>query len=304
VVVLVANQRGASVSVLDATNKAVIATLTTGDGPHEVAVSPDGKTAVVTNYGGQSGPGNSLTVVDVATHTVKATISLGDYRRPHGAVFLPGGRQLIVTSETNQAVVIVDVDSAKVVHAIPTTQQGSHLIAVRADGKMGYTGNVRSGSITEIDIAGRATGRVLPVATNTEGIGVTPDGSEVWVASRDQHKLFVVNTKQWKVTDTLDAPGTPYRVAFSPDGKTAFVPSPTANVIRTFDTKTKKAHPPTQMPDGCQPVGIAVGHDGTTAYAACGQSATLQFIDVRANAIAGNLPTGPAPDGVAIARMN
>lgn len=72
-VVLVANQQGASVSILDATAHATLATLPTGDGPHEVAASADGRTAVVTNYGGQSGPGSSLTVIDLAKRTVRAT---------------------------------------------------------------------------------------------------------------------------------------------------------------------------------------------------------------------------------------
>ncbi len=302
-IVLVANQRGASVSILDATSRTSLAVLPTGDGPHEVAISPDGRTAVVTNYGAQAGPGNSLTVVDIPSRSVRTTISLGEYRRPHGAVFFPGGKQLVVTSETNQAVVIVDLDSAKVIQAIPTTQEGSHLIAVRRDARVGFTGNIRTGSVTEIDLAARKTGRVIQVATNTEGIGVTPDGSEVWVASRDQNKLFIVDTRAWRVRDTIDAPGLPYRVAITPDSKLALVPSPTANVIRVFDVGTKKETAPVPMPEGCQPVGTAVGADSKTAYIACGRTNTMQIVDIATRTVTGSVPTGTAPDGVAIVRL-
>src|SRR5262245_57127541 len=54
--VVVANQQSASASLLqaDGTMKHV----PVGAGPHEAAVSPDGKTAVVTVYGVGGAPGN------------------------------------------------------------------------------------------------------------------------------------------------------------------------------------------------------------------------------------------------------
>jgi len=39
--------------------------LDTGNGPHEVAVSPDGRTAVACNYGTRGAPGRTLTVIDL-----------------------------------------------------------------------------------------------------------------------------------------------------------------------------------------------------------------------------------------------
>ena len=42
----------------------ILKTLPTGEGPHEVVVSSDGSTAVVTDYGGQNGA-DALTVIDV-----------------------------------------------------------------------------------------------------------------------------------------------------------------------------------------------------------------------------------------------
>ena len=49
--IVVANQEAASATVLDAATLKPIATLPVGVGPHEVAMSPDGRWAVVTNYG-------------------------------------------------------------------------------------------------------------------------------------------------------------------------------------------------------------------------------------------------------------
>ena len=81
---VVANKAEATVSLIDHTSGDVVATLEAGFGPHEVGISPDGRLALVTNYGTRENPGNSLTLLDIPSASVLRTIDLGDYRRPHG----------------------------------------------------------------------------------------------------------------------------------------------------------------------------------------------------------------------------
>ena len=85
---VVANKAEATVSLIDLENGGVVATLPTGEGPHEVAVSPDGRFALVTNYGTREQDGNSLTLIDIAAAEVVSTIELGEYRKPHGIEWL------------------------------------------------------------------------------------------------------------------------------------------------------------------------------------------------------------------------
>src|SRR5688500_1844100 len=66
---VIANQQGASATVLDAATLNTVATVPVGQGPHEVAISTDGRWAVVTNYGLQGVPGNTLSVIDLAAET-------------------------------------------------------------------------------------------------------------------------------------------------------------------------------------------------------------------------------------------
>jgi len=60
---LVGNKSEASVSLIDLDSGALVATAKTDPGPHEIAVSPDGTLAVVTNYGTGDAPGNTLSVI-------------------------------------------------------------------------------------------------------------------------------------------------------------------------------------------------------------------------------------------------
>src|SRR5688500_12109071 len=84
---LVLNKSDNTVSLIDLATRKTVATVPTGIGPHEVAVSPDGKTAVIANYGAQI-PGSSLTIIDIPGKQALKTIDLGEYRRPHGIVWL------------------------------------------------------------------------------------------------------------------------------------------------------------------------------------------------------------------------
>jgi len=125
--VIVANQQGASATVLDAASLKTLATLPVGVGPHEVAVSYDGRWAVVSNYGDRTTQGNTLSVIDLTAAgapTVSRTIDLGQYHRPHGVAFVGSGNKLAVTSETSQALLIVDFATGRVDTALATNGRG------------------------------------------------------------------------------------------------------------------------------------------------------------------------------------
>lgn len=192
--VIVADKQDHTATVLNAADGALVARLPVGVGPHEVATSRDGRWAVVTNYGDQATVGNSLSVIDLLGPTVARTIALGEHRRPHGVAFLPGDRKLAVTSETSQAVLVVDFASGAVEAAIPTAQPASHMLAVSPDGRRAYTANIAAGTVTEIDLERRSTGRTLAVAPMTEGIALSPDGTQLWVGSNQAHTVTIIDT--------------------------------------------------------------------------------------------------------------
>src|SRR5439155_11905334 len=87
---VVLNKAQASASIISLADGRTIATMPVGDGPHEVAVSPDGNWAVAANYGGRTA-GNSLTVLDLRNRKPVRTIDLGAYARPHGIAWMPDG---------------------------------------------------------------------------------------------------------------------------------------------------------------------------------------------------------------------
>jgi YVTN family beta-propeller protein len=294
--VLVANQQSASATIIDVATQAAT-TLDVGVGPHETIISPDGKWGVVTIYGIGGAPGNKLAVIDLAAKKVARTIDLGEYTRPHGASFLPGSSsRMVVTSETTQNVVLVDIAQGHVLSAIPTKHPGSHMLGVTADGKHLFTSNITWGGITEIDLEKSAFARDLQVSAATEGVAVSPDGSTVWLGANQAGTVSVIDTKSWSVAATLSDLGMPYRIGISPDGSTAVICDPKGEKIHIADVKQRKVIG--EVGSFGSPRGVKIAPDNRTAFVTLGPQNAVAAVDLVDRKVLWTAPVGTAPDGV------
>jgi hypothetical protein len=313
---VVANQQGASATVVNATTMQTIATLAVGNGPHEVAISPDGRWAVVSVYGERAAPGNTLSVIDLAAATpvVTRTIDLGQYTRPHGVAFVLGGGKLAVTSEATQRLVIVDFASGRVDTALATNARGSHMVAVRRDGRRAWTANIQDGNVTEFDLDLRRTGRSFPAASMDEGIAATPGGTQVWVGSNDQHVVTVLDAASTNKLATLDGFGFPYRIGISRSGRVAVVNDPVSNRIWIYEVPSRKRLAELDLskvkginaPTGGQPGQVGAGPEGVTfdpiadfAYVTLHGTNQVVAVDLTQLKVVGSGAVGAGPDGIA-----
>ena len=308
--VIVANMGDNTATLLDIASKRVVATLPTGNGAHEVAVSHDGRWAVVSNYGVRGAPGNTLTVIDVPAASVARTIDLGDFKRPHGSAFLPGDSVFVVTSEVSKAIVLVDFRKGSVIGSIPTNHPASHMLAMTADARRIYTSNVADGTVSELDVPGRTFVRAFTVAPAVEGIAVTPSGDQVWVGSNQAKTVTIVDPAAGSTVATIAGFGMPYRLAVTPDSRTVVITDPPNAVVRIVDRATRRDRAVVKIPaDGVgataefpgspSPEGVVLSRDGRTAFVALQGSSRVAVIDIATATVVSYLPTGAGPDGIA-----
>lgn len=307
--VIVANMGDNTATLIDVATRRVVATLPTGNGAHEVAVSNDGRWAVVSNYGVRGAPGNSLTVIDVPSAKVVRTIELGEFRRPHGSAFLPGDSLLAVTAEMNRAVVLVDFRQGVVAGSIPTNHAASHMLAMTANASRIFTTNVADGTVSELDVGARTFLRDMTVAPQVEGIAVTPGGEQVWVGSNQQKTVTVLDAKTGRSVGTLAGFGLPYRIAITPNGRTAVIADPPNAVVRIVDVPTRRDRATVKIdsagvtsaaefPGSPSPEGVVISRDGRMAYVALQGSSRLAMIDLESATVVAYVPTGAGPDGI------
>ena len=312
---IVLNKAEASASFIDLATGAELGKVPTGDSPHEVAVSPDGVTAVVANFGGQQAPGNSLTVIDIATRSVEKTIDLGEFRRPHGIVFLADGNRVAVTAEANRSLLIVDLEAGRIAQLFPTEAEISHMVAVTPDGARAFVSNIGSGSVCAFDIAGNAPLGEIVTAPGAEGIDISPDGREVWVANRAADTISIVDAQSLSVVFSIECPSFPIRVKFTPDGSSVLVSNARSGDVAVFDVKSRTLIRRIKMdeevvddPEGRLfagtfegspvPVGILVHPSGDYAFIANTQADVVTVLDLTQFIIIGRVKAGREPDGL------
>lgn len=311
---IVSNMNDNTATVLDAATGRGLATLPTGEGPHEVAASHDGRWALVSNYGVRGKPGNSITVIDIEKLAVARTVELHDDQRPHGMAFLPGDSLVAVTSETSKSVIIVDMRRGNVIKRLATNGRATHMLGLSAKGDRIVTGNIADNTISVLSPTSNAEPKVIPVARQPEGITITPDGNFAWVGSNRDSVVLVVDTRTGVAADTLRGFGLPYRLALSPDGRRAVITDPMKATIRIFDADSRHERfvidvprdslvATAEVPGSPSPEGVVISRDSRWAFVTLQGRNRVATIDLDRGTIVGYAPTGTWSDGIAYSTL-
>ncbi len=235
--VLVLEKEQNTLVIVDPASLTIVARVPVGNDPHEVAVSDDGRTAYISNYGGGrgSGAGSTIAVVDLVGQKPLAPIELGALKAPHGLTF--AGGKLYFTAEGAKVVGRYDPATQKIDWIMGTGQNRTHMVIVSKDLKTVFTSNVSSATISIIEQVaaqgpppgrgpgggpggfarkGGPDGRGGPVppgrgpgapdwnVTNiavghgSEGFDLTPDGKELWVANAQDGTISIIDVAAQK----------------------------------------------------------------------------------------------------------
>lgn len=303
------NMDAHTVSLVDIATARTLATVPVGEGPHEVAISPDGTRAVVAIYGNRTSVGSSLAVFDLANPTVSPRmVELGaGNTRPHGLAFLPDGQQLLVTGERAQRVLVVHLGTGAIDSTMRTGQPATHMVVSTRDGTRAFTTNITGMSVSAIDVASRTVAAPWPVGARIEGLGATPDGREVWVGGNDSHTVYVLDGVSGAIAARLDGFGMPYRIGITPDGRTALVSDPGSERIHLVDVATRRIRTTLDVPallpaEGANPSpqGVAISADGRYGYVTLKAAAKVAVVDLARGSIVKVLPVGAGSDGVGV----
>src|SRR3954467_7976106 len=298
---VVLNKEDATLVTVDPLTAKILGTVKTGEGPHEVAVSADGRTVFVGNYGAQT-PGQTISVIDLAAMKELRRVDVSPLRRPHG-VFVAGGK-LYYTSETNRIVARLDPATYQTDWLLGTGQAGTHMVWVTPDASRMFTCNIGSGSMTIIErganpLAWNMT--VVPVGKGPEGFDVSPDGREIWAAHSRDGAVSIVDVQQKKVTGTLDLQTKrSNRLKFTPDGRLVLVSDLDAGEVLVIDVASRKVIK--KIPLGRMVEGILMQPDGARAYVAVNGENYVAIVDLKTLAVTGRIETGRGPDGMAWSR--
>ena len=294
----ITNAGANTISVIDVTSHALIATIPVGQQPEWASVSPDGSRVYIANHS-QDG---SVSVINTLTNMVTATISVGPYPI---CIALNSDASLAYVSNSNflsegGSISVIDTKTNNVIHTFSLVYNPND-IALSKDGTKLYV--VESNVVAIIDAA---TGNELKElsaginATNAISIVISPDGKHIYVTSNglDGYNAYVtvINTATATIEANIKTDNDNlFGINISPDGQTLYVTSSGANnntndifVINT-NTNTVSA----TIPDGVgDPYGVCFTPDGKQAYVINYSTSEILDINTADNTIITHIPLG------------
>jgi len=295
---LVLNKDDNTLAIVDPATNKIVGSAPTGNAPHEVATSSDGRFAYVANYGSDQ-PGNSLSVIDLNTRK-ETRVDVTPLQRPHGIAYADG--KIYFTAELSKAIARLDPQTLKMDWLLGTGQNLTHMLVLTKNVNPVFTANIASNSITIIEkhTSGRDqwTESVIPVGKGPEGCDLSPDGKEFWAANSGDGSVSVIDVAAKKVVQTIDV-GTKHsnRLKFTPDGKLALISDAETGDVVVVDASSRKVTKRVNL--GKVAEGILIVPDGSRAYIALSADDKVAIFDLKTLSKTGEIATGHDPDGMA-----
>jgi YVTN family beta-propeller protein len=295
---LVLNKNDATLSIIDPATGKSVGTVPTGEAPHEIAVSSDGKLAFVANYGAQT-PGNTISVIALASQRELRRFDVSPLRRPHG-LFVNDGK-LYFTAEINRVIGRYDPTTNQIDWLLGTGQAGTHMVMGNKEATQFFTANIGGDSLCVIERGANPLAwnvSVVPVGKGPEGFDLSPDGKQLWAAHSRDGGLSIIDIASKKVIQTIDVQTKrSNRLKFTPDGAHVLISDDEGGDLVIVDTAAHKVMK--RLPLGQHPEGILIVPDGSRAYVALAGDNQLAVIDLKTFEVSSRIPTGTNPDGMA-----
>jgi YVTN family beta-propeller protein len=298
-VVLVVSKNERTLSFIDPIALKEIAKISVPGGPHELAVSADGRFAYVADYHQSDGtPGHSISVIDIAARKEIKKIELGGMLMPHG--IFRAGNKFYFTSEMTRTVGRYNSETDSLDWIRGTGQSLTHIPAVSPDGARLYATNMFSDSVTVIEIEGSGqettTIKQIAVGSKPEGIAVSPDGKEIWVGHNGDGGVSIIDAASLTVKQTVKVGQVPLRLIFTRDGKRVIIADPKASEMLVYDAASRQEIKRFKVAGA--PVSFALSPDEKRAFVSLVGAAKAALLDLETGSVVGSVPVGIAPDGI------
>jgi YVTN family beta-propeller protein len=290
-IAVVTNNLGDNVSVLNGTS--VQATLTVGDGPMDVAITPDGTTAWVLNN-----DGSTIQTVTLGTNLVSAPIGSSN---PRGISMDPAGTYaFIVRGAQDPGLDVLRTSDFTGVVNIPLPGHAVRFdVATASD--VWITDSNRTANQGQVLRYNRNVGDItdsVVVGKTPYGIAINPAGTRLYVTNRDSNTVAVINTSNLTRVATIPVGSQPRGVKVTPNGSFVYVANQGTNTVSVINTTTNLVT--TTITVGQNPAGLAITAAGDVVYVANSGSDTVSLISTATNTVTNTISVGDTPIHIAL----
>ena len=287
---LVLLRDASALAIVDPASRTVLARVPTVRDPHEVTASADGRFAFVASMI------DGISVIDIAAQKEIRRVDTGPGSQSHDVLFADG--KVYFTIEGYKSIGRYDPSTDEIDWTLGIGQDGTHLLVLNEETNTMFVPNTRSNSVTMVEgvMSGPGASQltVIPIPGELpEGIDLSPDGGEIWTATRNDGNVSIVDVASRSVVQTLtlgmrDA----NRLKFTPDGKVLILDGEGASLV-VLDAASREevkrvSLGTTDTGDGA----ILVAPDGQRAYLGLRAADRVAVLDLNTLEVTYELPMG------------
>lgn len=290
--VFVLNSLDANISVIDPTTWKELRRIPTGKEPHHLYLTPDEKSLIVANAGG-----DSLTFVDPRTGEVQRTVR--GTLDPYHLRFSPDMKWFVTAANRLNHVDVYrwDGSTPQLIKRIPTGKTPSHLWI---DGKSStvWASMQDSDEIVAIDLATQTVKSRTKVGPMPADVFLTPDDKFLLVGLTGDKvvEVYDVSGEAPKLVKRIPTGAGAHAFRSAGDKRHVFVSNRVANTISKIDHRSLTVVDEYPAPSG--PDCMDLSPDGRFIYVASRWARKLSVIDTQEKKVVRQVNVGKSPHGV------
>lgn len=192
---------------------------------------------------------------------------------------------VLVSSEKDHALTVIDLASTSVVGSIPTCKRPRHLQRLGARQVVVACGDSNLADV--IDLDRKASVRRFPLGESPEIFDVSADGKTLYVSNEEDAKVSAIEVSTGKLMASIRVGEEPEGLLLSRDGKRIYVASEVANQVQVIDVASRKVIQ--DIPVGKRPRRFVQSPDGREVWVSHELDASVSVIDTQRLAVTGTV---------------
>ncbi|WP_427383729.1 YncE family protein [Janibacter sp. G56] len=261
--------------------------------PVEMAFSPDGKTAWVSNYsmyGEGFGPEGSDSCVpgdgtddsyvyriDVATDEIQEVIKVGAV--PKYVAATPDGSKVLVTNWCTWDLSVIDTKTNTEIKRVPLDGRYPRGIAVTPDSSTAYIAIMGSDRMVAVDLGSYAVSEFTAPGDSPRHVVISPDGDTLYVSNNRDGNVVKIDRESGEILGSVATGNEPRSMAISSDGEALYVVNYASNTMTKVTTAEMTAVQTVQTDP--LPIGITYEPTKKRVWVACYNGTVLVYDDSR-----------------------
>lgn len=258
--------------------------------PKAVRFSPDGATAITTNFDSMN-----ISVIDVASQEVRETIDMQD--KMVEAEWSPDGKELVVSGWLHDGFYDVTVDGWKVRKVrVGDRPKG---VTVSPDRTKAYAVNWGGDTVSVVDLATQLVTATIPVGGVPRWIAITRDGKTGLVTNFRGKSLSVLDLEKNEEVAKIYGIKNPRHIVMSADDSVAYVTDREGGKLHAVSVAKKKVL--WSVAVGNRPKTVDLSLDELYAFTANYGSDDVGVVRLKDHKLIARIPTGKSPSGLEVA---